>query len=349
MNPPNRFETDSTPPFRPPGRFDPKTAQSHFLPLALLFTLSVTLATQLSLQRELSPSSSRPAAGNLIEMIMGDSRRLFASHFFVKADVYLHSGFYPSIFDQGPRPSGPTHLAGASADPGTGQNGRTAQDRDHAQEHEQAHAHDHDHDHDQGKGKAEHQHEDLDDDDDSAPLPPPRDWIEAFGRQFVPNRHTHLSKLDQREVLPWLRFAADLNPNQVESYTVAAYWLRGRMGRIDDAEAFLREGARHNPDSYEIQFELGRLYDENRRDPARARNLFELALAKWQRLELSKPHPDRIAFMQIIGHLARLEKNAGRLDHALHYLTLLHKVSPHPDLIQQQIDALRAELARSHG
>ena len=31
---------------------------------------------------------------------MGDSRQLFANHFFTKADVYFHSGYYPSVFDQ---------------------------------------------------------------------------------------------------------------------------------------------------------------------------------------------------------------------------------------------------------
>ena len=30
---------------------------------------------------------------------MGDSRRLFANQFFVEADVYFHSGYYPTIFD----------------------------------------------------------------------------------------------------------------------------------------------------------------------------------------------------------------------------------------------------------
>ena len=34
------------------------------------------------------------------QVLLGDGRKLFANHFFVKADVSFHSGYYPSIFDQ---------------------------------------------------------------------------------------------------------------------------------------------------------------------------------------------------------------------------------------------------------
>src|SRR5581483_5611547 len=41
----------------------------------------------------------RIGSGNLLGVLIGDSRRMFANHFFAKADAYFHSGFYPSIFD----------------------------------------------------------------------------------------------------------------------------------------------------------------------------------------------------------------------------------------------------------
>src|SRR5437667_4857091 len=62
---------------------------------------------------------------------------------------------------------------------------------------------------------------------------------------------------DVREILPWLRLSAELDPNSVRTYTVAAYWLRERMGKVAEAEQFLREGLRANPGSYAILFELG--------------------------------------------------------------------------------------------
>ena len=106
-------------------------------------------------------------------------------------------------------------------------------------------------------------------------LGPPRDWIERFGRHFIITEHTHLEGNNEREILPWLKLSAELDPQKIETYTVAAYWLRD-LGKVKEAEDFLREGLRNNPDSYEILFELGRLYYENNHDPARARNVWEL-------------------------------------------------------------------------
>src|SRR5882762_6957281 len=67
--------------------------------LALLVTICFTLATSLQPQ-VVSWNQSRAQSDNLLAVTMGDARRMFANHFFVKADVYFHSGYYPSIFDQ---------------------------------------------------------------------------------------------------------------------------------------------------------------------------------------------------------------------------------------------------------
>src|ERR1051325_908016 len=75
----------------------------------------------------------------------------------------------------------------------------------------------------------------------------PRDWIERFGRHFRVTEHTHLSHGQEREILPWLKLSADLDPQRVETYTVAAYWLRHRLGKVKEAEEVLREGLRNNP------------------------------------------------------------------------------------------------------
>ena len=294
---------------------------SPHLLLCLLLTVSFTLATQLGLWREQS-EHQKARTGNVLEVLMGDSRRLFANHFFTKADAYLHSGVYPGIFDQSPRER-KTHLSSAVSSSSSGS--------DRAEHAEHSHAHDH-----SGGGEA-HDEEDA----ASGFLGQPRDWIEAFGRNFYPTRHTHLEKGNEREILPWLRLAAELNPNQVETYTVAAYWLRDRMGRAKDAEAFLREGWRANPGSFEIQFDLGKLYEQNYHDPGRARNLFEAALRNWQRSDAAKVERDDLSFMEITAHLARLEEKEGHLAQAIFYLEMLRKVSPSPGGVQKQIDALK--------
>ncbi len=179
------------------------------------------------------------------------------------------------------------------------------------------------------------------------PQHPNRDWIETFGRNFYPSEHRHIERLGEaREILPWLRLAAELDPHRVDPYTVAAYWLRERLNKVNEAEAFLREGLRANPDSYEILGELGRLYAENQRDVPRARAVQELAIAKWIRQEASKPSPDVLAYAQILGQLAALEESTGNLDRALAHFTRLKRVSPAPDTVQKRIDELQAKLGQ---
>jgi len=292
------------------------------LVITFLLALCFTLATQIGLWQQQSAPPAASSAAGVLETLMGDSRRLFAIHFFTKADVYLHSGVYPSIFDQAQR-ARKTHLAEATGDSGE------AAENAHGEEHGDAADHDH-----------EHEHEN---DAVSGLFSQPKDWIDAFGREFIPTRHTHLESVRQREMLPWLRLAAELNPNQVETYTVGAYWLRSRMGRVKEAEQFLREGWRANPDSPEILFELGRMYEENYGDPARAQNLYTLTLKKWQVSEAAKPHPDKFTSIEVTMRLARLHQRQGRIDEAVRYLQMLKTLSPRPEAIQKQIDELTAQ------
>ena len=119
---------------------------------------------------------------------------MFANSFFVKADAYYHSGYYPTIFDNNDAFQTP-HMAedtGAVAS------------------------------HNQGE--------------ETGFMGPPRDWIDAFGRHFIPNRHTHLdeggptddlsSSDEVREILPWLKLSAELDPDNIQTYIVTAFWLR---------------------------------------------------------------------------------------------------------------------------
>lgn len=273
--------------------------------------LGLLAATAFSAACTLQPHAAtwrqRATSGGLLRVLLGEGRRLFANHFFVRADVYFHSGYYPSIFDQATKPA-PTAMAGSH------------EHREHeADEHERQ----------------------------MAFLGQPRDWIERFGRHFRVTEHTHLSHGQEREILPWLRLSAELDPQRVETYTVAAYWLRTRLGRVREARDFLREGLRQNPDSYEILFELGRLYEENEHDPARARNLWELALRRWNEREAGKKpaEQDRFALEQIAVRLARLEEREGHLARAIQWLELARRASPVPAVLDAQIAELRARLS----
>jgi tetratricopeptide (TPR) repeat protein len=243
---------------------------------------------------------------SMMEVILGESRRLFANHFYVKADVYFHSGYYPSVFDESAL-NETHHLEEAAID-------------------HSSHGADDDHK-----------------DELPALVGVPKDCIYQFGEYFKPSRHIHLNKSTQaRELIPWLKLAAELDPHRIETYTVAAYWLRSQMKKNDEAAAFLREGWSVNPDSYEILFELGLTYWQGKGDALRARNVWELALRKWQ---LRNPAGGEDRYNEkILLHLAKLEEQAQRWEQSLRYFQALKAASPHPEVIQKFIDEIQARL-----
>jgi len=52
---------------------------------------------------------NRAGSADMMGVLLGDSRKMFAGYFYRKSDVYFPSGFYPTIFDN--REAFQTHLA----------------------------------------------------------------------------------------------------------------------------------------------------------------------------------------------------------------------------------------------
>src|SRR5713101_6636066 len=78
--------------------------------LILLLLIGTCFSLSTILQPRAAAWSGRRDSGNVLKVLLGDGRRLFANHFFVKADVYFHSGYYPSIFDQAQAPKYTCHM-----------------------------------------------------------------------------------------------------------------------------------------------------------------------------------------------------------------------------------------------
>jgi tetratricopeptide (TPR) repeat protein len=187
----------------------------------------------------------------------------------------------------------------------------------------------------------------------------PRDWIDRFSRHFYPSAHRHLGEGggehhdgdeepggEQRELLPWLKLSAQLDPERPETYVVAAFWLRSQLNNSAQAEQFLRQGLQANPGQYEILFELGRIYDENRKDPNCARNVWELALKDWRARQAAGENPQFLVYDQLLGHLARVEEQQQNYAQALVYLKELRTVSPNPLSIDKWMDELKQKLQK---
>jgi tetratricopeptide (TPR) repeat protein len=272
--------------------------------LAALLSVAFTLA--LSLDGQLSSLSMSGKSDNLFGMLLGDGRKLFANQFFTMADVYFHSGYYPSIFDEN---------AEEEKDIVTASHGKK-------------------------ETEEEEKGEDF--------LGKPKDWIDAFGRNFRVIHHTHLENGHEREILPWLRLAADLDPQKVDTYTVGAFFLWEHLGRADQAEAFLREGLRNNPDSCEILFELGRLYWQGNNDANRARNVWQLGVKKFLARSPEEEKETRLVYEEIVVNLAEMEAQTGNYNQAINWFHAGQQVSPDPAALQRQIDAIQKKMSAGH-
>jgi tetratricopeptide (TPR) repeat protein len=295
-----------------------RTARTPYLILLLLLVICFSVAARLEPQFQ---ARQRTRAKDTLSLVLGDSRRIFANHFFVKADAYFHSGFYPTVFDNQ-------------------ESFKTA----HMAE-------------DAGALKGHNQG------DETAFMGRPHDFIERFERHFLPSKHTHLDEGgaqglaqagsdlgespggDVREILPWLKLSAELDPSRIETYTVTAYWLRSRMGKVNQAEEFLRDGLRANPGNPAILFELGRIYDEDRKDPAHARNIWEIAAQKLEQGKTPLSEEDEFMLFQVSLHLARLEEKQGNLPRAVYWLEKCQPLSPNADIVAKQIEQLKQRIS----
>src|SRR5271156_2663229 len=124
------------------------SSRTYFLLLAALLVLSFGIAADLQPRFTAWPGSR--ADGDVFKILLGDSRKMFANEFYVKADAYYHSGFYPTIFDN-----------------------NEAFKTQHMAE-------------DTGAVSSKNQGE------ETGFMGPIRNWLDAFGRHFIPNRHSHL-------------------------------------------------------------------------------------------------------------------------------------------------------------
>lgn len=308
---------------------------------ALFLVLLIVLA--FSLGAWMQPRMIRTTAGresdNMFQAVMGEGRRMFANHFAVKADVYMHSGMYPSMFDQ----AAAKELEEATkAEPETHEH--TA---DCKHEEEGGHEHTAECQHDTGE---EHKHADEHEKEgcpecskcDTSFMGQPRDWIEAMGRHFMVTEHTHLTGGKEREVLPWVKLAVELDPERIEAYVVGAYWLE-RMNKPDEAVDFLRQGLRANPRSHEILFELGRINFKRLKQPERARNIWKLALRRWEEVEAAREKPDTAAKGRIFSFLGELELTQGDSAQAIRYWEEARPFSPQPAALDERIKAVRSK------
>jgi tetratricopeptide (TPR) repeat protein len=291
---------------------DQKAAYSMggaYLPaIVLLLLVAFCLATRIGPQQEARIVANGEGDENPLNTWLGSSSQMFANSFFIKADAYFHSGYYPTIFDNN-APFKTPHI---------GEDSETMESKNSGNE-ETIFSHPNNWVERFELNFFPSYHTHLD-----------QGGVDGNGASEV------------KEIMPWLKLSTELDNKRIDTYLVTAYWLRVRMHKMNDAESILRDGLRANPGSAAIVFELGELYRENRDEPKQARNLYLAALNLWGAENDHKPVPDKFLLSHIAASLVKLERQQGNKEETLKYLQLLKLASPNPAAIQKQIDEIKS-------
>ena len=113
------------------------------------------------------------------------------------------------------------------------------------------------------------------------------DWIERVNAQVRATQEKHLSKEERKEMLPFFKWATDLDPHNVEAVLTTAYWLESEFKNRADAALLLQKGIKENPDSWELERDLARWHVRGGDAPG-AEPFFRRAVLKSESLPLEK-------------------------------------------------------------
>jgi tetratricopeptide (TPR) repeat protein len=160
-------------------------------------------------------------------------------------------------------------------------------------------------------------------------------WREAI----APTLHEEAEGAEINEIFPLLQFSVELDPENVESYLAAAYWIERAQGPTA-IERVLREAERRNPADYRVQLALGR-YGFRVRDFEQAAAALDRGLALWPSRYDPEDAQSRLDLAQMLSYRAALHERDGQAGPALDLYTRALDLFPDRHALARRVDALR--------
>jgi tetratricopeptide (TPR) repeat protein len=274
----------------------------------ICFTLAVRLQqSSASLSHESAPTDS------VLGTLLGDGRKMVADYFYVQADVYFHSGYYPSIFHQAraeeESDSDVSHPEEGSAQEEKGFMGEPLDWIDRFSRHFKPARHTH--------LQGEKVEEMLPWMKLSAELDPQRVQTYAVSAYWLRNR---LKKSAEAE--DFIRDGLRANPHSPDLlFVLAQIYLQDRKDYPRAKKLFL----------------------------AALRCWHERDDSKPEKSDVPEHGRDNLLLEQILGGLVKEEIAAGNLGQALDYMKTLKANATDPGGIQKQIDELQAKINAGAG
>jgi len=138
------------------------------------------------------------------------------------------------------------------------------------------------------------------------------DWIAQVNDRVKVHEHRHLAKTQQKEILPFIYWATELDPHNVEAVLTAAYWLDRHLGQTDSAVEVLAAGLRNNPGHWEIEQGLADIYFKRKKDAILGERFYAKAIE-----DVKDKEKDRHSLIELYYFLGEsrlsLKKKSGAL------------------------------------
>ena len=144
--------------------------------------------------------------------------------------------------------------------------------------------------------------------------------------------HVHLQGDQMKEIVPWLYYAAEIDPHNVLAITLTGFYLADRLDKVDEGIAFLRRGLMNNPDSWEINAELGRIYYEHRKNYEAAARFLSRA-----RTLLEESQHDKFQERYVLSFLALSYEALGRKMDAMPLYRRLNELFPDTEVFRKKL------------
>jgi len=147
--------------------------------------------------------------------------------------------------------------------------------------------------------------------------------------------HVHLKGDKVKEIIPWLYFSAEIDPHNVLAITLTGFYLADKLDKPQEAVAYLRKGLLDNPDSWEINAELGRIYFQDLGNYKAAVDF----LSKAMELQKQAPH-DKFQERYVLSFLAHTYEALGDKEKAVPLYRRLSRLFPKDHRLRRKIDDL---------
>jgi len=145
-------------------------------------------------------------------------------------------------------------------------------------------------------------------------------------------KHIHLRGEEEKEILPWFRYAVRLDPQNIEAYKIGGYWVGRRIDKPDEGITFLQEGISRNPCSWELYAQLADIYFWEKKDYKKAMLNYEKALT-----HLSSANSDKFDRRLVYNYTALCHEELGNIPRAVELYKELLSYFPNNEQLKKKI------------